>query len=131
VFLDDDDVFMEGALDRMRAFAAENPGRIGIFRMKTPTGRLVWHRPVLEYGCVGTPTMIVPNVPGELGEWVQTEKGCDWNFLQNTLKLHRKEPVFVDHVVAELRRHGEFASRLHELRFRLRLGSRLRQLVSR
>src|ERR1051326_8011975 len=33
-FIDDDDVYAPGALETLRVFARENPGRIGIFKMK-------------------------------------------------------------------------------------------------
>jgi glycosyltransferase involved in cell wall biosynthesis len=126
VFLDDDDVFAEGALDRMRAFGEAHPGRIGLFRMRRMAGDLVWDEPVFAYGCAGSPTMVVPNVPGKVGTWTQTEQGNDWNFLEETVRLQGSEPVFVDDVVAHIRRHGEFSSRLARLRFRLQLRSRLR-----
>ena len=39
-------------------------------------GDLVWDQPVFAYGCAGSPTMVVPNIPGKLGIWQQTELGC-------------------------------------------------------
>jgi Glycosyl transferase family 2 len=128
LFIDDDDSFANGALEKMRRFATDNPGRIGIFRMRTSAGELIWSRPIFEYGCVGTPTMVVPNVRGKLGTWKQTDKGCDWNFLEETVALQGSEPLFVDHVVAHLRLHGEFRSWIDKARFRLRLRSRLHGL---
>jgi len=128
IFLDDDDVYAAGALGRMRRFATDNPGRIGLFRMRRMAGDIVWDEPVFDYGCAGSPTMIIPNLRGKLGVWRQTEKGNDWNFLEETVRLQGTEPVFVDEIVAYVRRHGEFSSSLAKLRFRLRLRSRLRAL---
>ena len=131
VFLDDDDEFTRGGLERMRRFADTNPDRIGIFRMRLPSGDLIWREPVFEYGCVGSPTMIVPNRYGELGSWRQTSLGNDWNFLEETVRLQGAEPIFVDEVVAALRRSGEFASSLDALRYRLQLGVRVRRFLRR
>jgi glycosyltransferase involved in cell wall biosynthesis len=131
VFLDDDDEFVDGALDSMRRFADDYPDRIGLFRMRRMAGDIIWQQPIFEYGCAGSPTMVVPNLPGKLGLWVQTEIGNDWNFLEETVRLQGSAPLFVDEIVARLRYHGHFSSPLAELRFRLRLRTRLRAFLIR
>lgn len=131
VFLDDDDEFVPGGLERMRRFAVDNPTRIGLFRMRAQSGDLIWRHPILEYGCSGSPTMLIPNIEGRLGTWRQTDLGNDWNFLEETIRLQSSPPVFVDEVVATVRPRGDFDSLLAELRYRLRLRSRLRRLLRR
>src|SRR5918999_78839 len=42
IFLDDDDEYVPGALATMRRWAAEHPGRIGIFRERLVDGSLLW-----------------------------------------------------------------------------------------
>src|SRR5207237_1016431 len=41
-FLDDDDEFRAGALDVIRRFARENPGRVGIFRLDMGMRGIAW-----------------------------------------------------------------------------------------
>jgi glycosyltransferase involved in cell wall biosynthesis len=127
--LDDDDAFAPQALDRMREFANAHPGRVGLFRMRRMAGDVVWDAPVFAYGCAGSPTMVIPNVPGKVGTWRQTDTGNDWNFLEETVRLQGTEPIFVDAIVAHIRRHGEFSSAAARLRYRVRLRSRLRALA--
>jgi glycosyltransferase involved in cell wall biosynthesis len=130
LFLDDDDAYVPGALATIRRFAAENPGRIGIFRMELWNGSLVWTEPVLRYGNVGGPMFVVPNVPGKLGRWYQPNRANDWSFIEETVSL-QGEPIFREEVVARIRFNGPFASRLDELRFRLRPRTRLRKALRR
>jgi hypothetical protein len=65
VFLDDDDEWVPGALDAMRRFATEHPGRVGIFMIRYKFHRDQWHRKSLSEYC--TPMSVVPNVPGRVG----------------------------------------------------------------
>jgi len=129
IFLDDDDAYVTGALATMRRFAAENPGRIGIFRMELWNGALIWTEPELRYGNVGSPMFVVPNVPGKLGRWDQSRLANDWAFIEETVSL-QGEPIFRDEVVARIRMNGTFANRLEELKFRLRVRTRLRRAVA-
>lgn len=130
VFLDDDDELVPDALAKYRRFALEHPGMIGLFRMQLPVGDLIWNEPVFEYGQVGGPTMVVPNLRGRLGKWAQSEIGNDWAFLEETVRLQGTDPIFRDEIVARVRPGGTFDSYWDELRYRLRLGARMRRLVS-
>src|SRR5581483_11990840 len=69
LFLDDDDEYLSGALDKFRAFAASHPGRIGIFRERLMDGSLHWSEPEFRIGNVGTVLFVVPNIPEKLGVW--------------------------------------------------------------
>ena len=126
LFLDDDDEYVVGAFAEMRRFAAEQPGTIGIFREKLLDGSLFWRTPELLEGNVGSALFVVPNDPERLGRWTGSE-GNDWNFIRDTAAL-QGPPVFCDAVVALQRPRGAFTSPWARLRFRLRLGSRLRAL---
>lgn len=134
-FIDDDDVYTPGALERLRRFARENPGRIGIFKMQHPVGTTHWREgePVLRYANVSTQTFLVPNVPGKLGRWQAGrprpgggEYAGDYVFITETAEL-QGEPVFVDDVTV-LARPVRNPLRLAwiRLRYRARLRSRLR-----
>jgi glycosyltransferase involved in cell wall biosynthesis len=130
VFLDDDDEFAPDALATFRRFAIEYPSRIGLFRMRLPTGELVWREPIFESGQVGSSTMLVPNIPGCVGRWVQTEIGNDWSFIEETVRLQGQNPIFRNEIVASVRPGGTFDTRVDEWRYRLRVGSRLRRAVA-
>jgi glycosyltransferase involved in cell wall biosynthesis len=110
-FIDDDDVYAPGALDAMRRFAREHPGRIGIFKMRHPVGTTHWREgePVLRYANVSTQTFLVPNVPGRLGRWQAGRPrpgggvyAGDYVFITETAEL-QGEPVFVDEVTVYAR----------------------------
>jgi len=110
-FIDDDDVYAPGALDAMRRFAREHPGRIGIFKMRHPVGTTHWREgePVLRYANVSTQTFLVPNVPGRLGRWQAGRPrpgggvyAGDYVFITETVEL-QGEPVFVDEVTVYAR----------------------------
>ena len=65
VSIDDDDVFLPGAFDAMRAAIADHPGRWFVFRMAFGDGShcpgvTVWDRPQVRVGNVGTPMIVAP-----------------------------------------------------------------------
>ena len=110
-FIDDDDVYAPDALEKMRRFAREHPGRIGIFKMKHPAGTTHWREgePVLRYANVSTQTFLVPNVPGKLGRWLESPGrpgdrayAGDFVFITETAEL-QGEPLFVDEVTVYAR----------------------------
>lgn len=136
VFLDDDDEWLPGALDLMRAFAREYPGRIGLFgqryelygdRFNTTMeprhfssgmgvfpndGRLGRFAPALG---------LRPLRPGETAESLAVRWG-DTEFFRATLELHDELPIVVPEVTFVVRPEK---SRLRRLRYRLRLRTRL------
>lgn len=131
LFLDDDDEYLPGALDKFRRFAAENPGRIGIFRERLVDGSLHWGVPEFRIGNLGTVLFVVPNIPEKLGVWDHYNGDwapTDWVFVSATAE-RMGEPIFVDEVVALQRPRGPFATPLDRLRFRLKLGSRVRAVL--
>jgi glycosyltransferase involved in cell wall biosynthesis len=135
-FIDDDDVYAPGALEKMRRFARENPGRIGIFKMRHAVGTTHWRagEPVLRYANVSTQTFLVPNVPEKLGRWQAGrhrpgggEYAGDYVFITETAEL-QGEPVFVDEVTVHARPvRNPLRLLLIRLRYRARLGTRLRR----
>jgi glycosyltransferase involved in cell wall biosynthesis len=128
IFLDDDDEYLPGALEKFRAFAAKYPGRVGIFRERLVDGSLQWRTPELKLGNVGSMLFVVPNIPERLGVWDHLDgewAPSDWVFVSTTAEK-MGEPIFVDEIVAVQRPSGTFASPLDRLRYRLKLGQRLR-----
>ena len=140
VFMDDDDQFATGALATMRRFAAENPGRIGIFRMRYLDGRVLWSEPVLRLRNVSSQMLCVPNVPGKLGRWEspEYERIADYEFVRQTAEL-QGEPIFREEIVAHIRSDRRPLGRLRkrittpvaDLRYRMAPGTRLRRRLAR
>jgi glycosyltransferase involved in cell wall biosynthesis len=136
VFLDDDDEWLPRALDRMRAFARDNPGRIGLFGQRYELhgdrfnstmepqhfssgmgvfpndGRLGRFAPARE---------LRPLRLGETAERLAVRWG-DTEFYRSTLELHDEPPIVVPEVTFVVRpeKNG-----LKRLRYRLRLRTRL------
>ena len=132
LFMDDDDVYVPGAFAKMRRFAEENPGRIGIFRIEYTTGPKRWRVPELKNRNVSTQIFLVPNVPGKLGVWEHrgTVHG-DYTFIEETARL-QGEPVFVDEVTVRVRPIRNPVRRLYvRARYRAALGTRVRRLRAR
>ena len=133
LFIDDDDVYVPDALARVRRFADENPGRIGLFKMKHVVGTTHWRERAVYYGNVSTQTFCVPNIPGKLGRWHYTERpdrdepyAGDYSFLKETIEL-QGEPIFVDEVTVLVRPERNPLKRwLVRARYRAALGRRLR-----
>ena len=132
LFMDDDDVYVPGAFAKMRRFADENPGKIGIFRMEYTTGPKRWQVPELKNRNVSTQIFLVPNVPGKLGVWEHrgTVHG-DYVFIEETARL-QGEPVFVDEVTVRVRPVRNPLKVLYiKTRYHARLRTRLRGLRAR
>jgi glycosyltransferase involved in cell wall biosynthesis len=143
VFLDDDDEWVPGALARMRLFADEQPGRIGIFRCRIEG---VAEGPTTpDLGGTGTQNYVVPNLPGKVGrfrpadlsdptfralrpgetaEYLSVRLG-DVEFIRSTVELQQSEPVWLPEVTTVLRPER---NRVRRLRYKLRLRTRLRKL---
>jgi glycosyltransferase involved in cell wall biosynthesis len=146
VFLDDDDEYLPGALDAMRSFAAANPRRVGLFRLRYhghgDTGA------PKNLADIGTPMLVVPNVPGKVGRFGPADtddplvraqrpgetreelalRFSDYEFIRSTLAQQGGEPVTVPTVTAVVRPER---NRWRRLRYRIRARSRLRAMVRR
>jgi glycosyltransferase involved in cell wall biosynthesis len=111
-FMDDDDVYLPGALDAMRRAIAEHEGRLFIFRMMYRLS-LLWAEPRIAPGNVSTQMYVFPNIPSKLGVWKDNPdswngKGGDFLFAQETaLHWGAEDIVFRKEVIAKLVRHSE------------------------
>jgi hypothetical protein len=99
-FMDDDDVFTDGALDTIRAHARAHPGRPLMFRMEDRFGTILWQAPEVAYANVSGHMLVVPNLAGKVGHWDKN----DFEFIVQTLDL-QGEPVWLEDVIAVLRPH--------------------------
>jgi len=80
-FMDDDDVYAPGARALMADAIARTPDRPVLFRMRYPSGFVLWQEPVLRMGNVSTQMMLLPNEPAKLGRWQSGRRECDYDFL--------------------------------------------------
>ncbi len=75
LFMDDDDAYVPGALDAVRAAVEGDRGRghMHIFRMQYDNGSQLWAKPVVELGNVSTQMVVVP---AYVPRWFTS---CRWN----------------------------------------------------
>ena len=140
IFMDDDDQFAADALETMRRFAGEHPGRIGIFRMRHLDGSVLWTEPVLRLRNVSSQMLCVPNVPAKLGRWERPDypRVADYEFVRGTAEL-QGEPIFREEIVAHIRSDRRPLGRalkrvttpIADARYRTAPRTRLRRLLSR
>lgn len=97
-FMDDDDTYAPGSRALMADAIRETPERPLLFRMQYPDGRTLWRDPIVRFGNVGTPMIVVPNVPARLGIW-GSFVGGDLAFLETT-GWYRSEIVWRPEVIA-------------------------------
>lgn len=71
VSMDDDDIFMPGALQTIRTVLLENPDLPHFFKIHLHTlhGSVMWGCKLIQPSIVGTLNMVYPNVPGKFGNW--------------------------------------------------------------
>lgn len=103
-FLDDDDVFLPDAFTIMREHAVAD--RPTVFRMDHPAS-IFWRDPHLQYGNVGTPMILVPNTPSQLGVWEEHAEGIggDYRFLKGCCVKMGHNPKWVSEVTSVVRPH--------------------------
>ena len=143
LFCDDDDVFLPGALATMRQFASENPRALGIFRRSFNAGPPQWAEPKLRRGNLQSMCFVIPNVPGKLGVWgptspdpavraaLVTQGEREWTdvyFITDTAALQDAPVIFCDAVIGLARPER---NPLRRLRYRAKVGTRLRALLER
>lgn len=86
-FIDDDDVWVPGALDVIRQAFSVAPYSAHLFRFVTYHGFLCWVLKgyfVEDY--VGGHCLVCPNNPATLGKWSNRYQG-DWDFVSGTVNL--------------------------------------------
>lgn len=90
LYCDDDDVYAPDALALVRAVVENEPGIPHVFRMLHPTFGVLWQRPALVCGNVGTPMFAVPR-DERLARWAdgdpRTYEG-DYRFIVRTVANH-------------------------------------------
>ena len=90
LYCDDDDTFTPDALAIVREAVAREPDIPHIFRMTHPTFKVLWQRPALVPGNVGTPMFVVPR-DGRLARWNDQHSDtyqADFSFISRTVANH-------------------------------------------
>jgi hypothetical protein len=89
IFLDDDDIFVPGAISIIKREIAEHYPRPIMFRMMNGNGEFLWRTREVTPGNVGGSMFCCPNTPGRLGTWANgSHHRSDFNFIKETLKLY-------------------------------------------
>ena len=99
LFIDDDDRYLQGALDLIRGWITDTPDRVHLYAMAYTDGRVVTPAWPLQIGYVSTQMMCVPRVKGKLGRWGDRYEG-DYDFIATTMQLRGDQPVLHTDVVA-------------------------------
>lgn len=103
-FIDDDDRFLPGYraafTDAMNTLPGGRPVPV-IFRMQFPNGTVLWRKPEVECGNVGTPMYLMPNVPSMLGAFNEQRYVGDFDFL-NCSKWPRRNYYWRSEIVVEV-----------------------------
>lgn len=108
-FMDDDDAYIAGAFQAMHEYA--QPDRITIFRMRHHPWQVIipfeneWGN--LKFGNVGTPCILVPNIPDKLGTWAPWDgaAGSDFRFISETCEKLGTSPVWRREITSIVRPH--------------------------
>ena len=81
--IDDDDTYAPGTRRLMAEAIEATPERPVLFRMRYPNGITLWSERRIFCGNVGTPMMLMPNVPEKFGSW-GSFVGGDCAFLESS-----------------------------------------------
>jgi len=80
-FIDDDDVYVENHREMMDKAIQENVNNYPImFRMKYPSGRILWVDKKIRCGNIGAPMFLVPNIKENFHKWEPTRSAADFIF---------------------------------------------------
>jgi glycosyltransferase involved in cell wall biosynthesis len=86
LFMDDDDVYAEGALDLARKAVADWPEHVHVFRMHSPGDNNPWCKQEIAPGQVGTPMVVWPAI-GPFPRWDADDTGVsDFRFIDAAAK---------------------------------------------
>ena len=98
MFIDDDDATKRHAFRAVRQAVQQDPDRIIVFRMRW-LGETLWkHQALLEEN-VGTPMVVIPNVPGKIGSWLTRDRyESDFDFISECVDL-QGEPIWNRNVI--------------------------------
>lgn len=100
--LGDDDVYTPGAWAAMRARAEAGPPRPLLFRMDHNAAGIIWKEAGLvggrwvgtvQEGMISEQNLIVPKLPGLMGQWDCTRYAGDFDWVRSTLELWAEQGI--------------------------------------
>jgi hypothetical protein len=98
--IDDDDWYAPGTRALMADAIFRTPGRPIIFRMRFPNGITLWSEQEVRCGNVGTPMILIPNMPTRLGQF-RPFVGGDFAYLDEA-KWPKDQFVWRPEIIAHL-----------------------------
>jgi glycosyltransferase involved in cell wall biosynthesis len=110
-FMDDDDIYLPGALNAIHGAIRRHPNSPILFRM-LHLEDVIWIDREVKVGNMGPQTFVVPNVSSKLGAWRPSTEyldgACgDFLFIQETIRLFGEESlIWKEDIVAELSEHS-------------------------
>ena len=87
---DDDDIYINGSIDRIKESISENNGKMLLFKFyhNYSKNEYFWRVPVLMLNNIGTPCGAIPNIPEKMGTWGY-RYGGDFDFY-NSCKFEER-----------------------------------------
>jgi glycosyltransferase involved in cell wall biosynthesis len=106
LWMDEDDVYTDGAWQHIRRFGAENPGKILMFRSVWPDYRLFWDEPKrIQEAYIGGHNIVTPNVPEKIGRWGHHYEG-DFTYIRETVDNFGEENIaWSTYIISDHRPH--------------------------
>lgn len=87
IFMDDDDIFVPDAIDRIRREINGRKPKPVMFRMIHYANHIIWQTQQLAVGNIGGTMFVVPNIKSRLGKWSDDSTyQSDFMFIESTLK---------------------------------------------
>jgi glycosyltransferase involved in cell wall biosynthesis len=101
---DDDDVWLPGALDVMRAGALTAGGAPLLFRFVSYVGgMIIWaQRGRLERNWIGGHCLVAPNDQDKLGKWAPDYTG-DFDYIEQTVQKHSGQAIWREEIICKAR----------------------------
>jgi hypothetical protein len=93
---DDDDIYIDGSIDKVRRSIFENSGKMLLFKFyhNYSKNKYFWRVPVLMLNNIGTPCGAIPNIPEKMGTW-SYKYGGDFDFYKSC----KFEEEFIDEYI--------------------------------
>jgi hypothetical protein len=86
LFMDDDDVYAEGAIAVARLHVSEWPEHVHVFRMESAGDNDPWHSHEIRPGNLATPMLIWPRI-GAYPNWADDDTGVsDFRFIDKAVR---------------------------------------------
>lgn len=101
--MDDDDIYCEGVIPKIRFHLKENYGKVVIFKFRSHDGRIVWSKPRVADADIGTPSGFIFNRSEIMGTWGYHYGGDFGFYSQVQEKIGKENLVFVDLLIVKTR----------------------------